>query len=360
MIRHHYIARIANLRTNLVKEGFDAFISNDAVDNAYLTGFCGTTSSLLVTPDVARLIVDFRYIDQARTQAQGVQVILGAGSLDARLAEHLESLKPEHVAFEPDAMLVGRRDDIAAGYGGTLQSHRGICRRLREIKDTTELECIRAASALAEDALEAMFEQLRPGVSERDMAGMLEYEFRRRGAQRAAFDTIILFGENSALPHGMPGDRLLQAGDIVLVDCGCMLDGYCSDLTRTFIFGRIPGDWFVDVYETVRAAQAAAAAAVIDGVAARDVDAAARSHIAGAGYAEHFGHGTGHGVGLEVHESPRLNELSNATLEAGMVITVEPGIYLPGKGGVRIEDLLVVAAAGNDMITMLPRELRIR
>ncbi len=286
-------------------------------------------------------------------------MVLGAGSLDERLVEQLNALNVRRVAFEPDAVSVGRRDDIAARYKGYLVSCRGICRRLREIKDDEEITHLRAATQLAEDALEAMLKQLRPGVSERDMAGLLEYEFRRRGAQRAAFDTIVLFGENSALPHGMPGDRTLQSGDCVLVDCGCMLAGYCSDLTRCFVFDRIPGDWYIDVYETVRAAQAAAVAAVSSGVSCRAVDAEARTRITDAGHGKNFGHGTGHGVGLEVHESPRLNTVSTTTLETGMVVTVEPGIYIPGKGGVRIEDLLAVNPSGCEALTQLPKELRI-
>ena len=207
--------RIAALRDRLGSRECDAFISVDPIDNAYLTGFFGSTSSVLITASMARLICDFRYIEQARAQACGVEVVLGAGSLDERLAEQLNALNVRRIAFEPDAVSVGRRDDIAARFKGGLVPCRGICRRLREIKDDEEISRVRAATQLAEHALEAMLEHLRPGVSERDMAGLLEYEFRRRGAQRAAFDTIVLFGENSALPHGMPGDRPLQSLSLI-------------------------------------------------------------------------------------------------------------------------------------------------
>ena len=221
------------------------------------------------------------------------------------------------------------------------------------------MECIAAATTLAEEALEATLKHLKSGVAERSIAALLEYEFKIRGAQGASFDTIVLFGERSSLPHGKPGDRTLAAGDIVLVDCGCVLDGYCSDLTRTFVFGRIPGDWFGEIYEITRRAQEQALQNVHSSAAAKDVDAGARTIITEAGYGEKFGHGTGHGVGLEVHEAPRLNAESSAVLETGMVVTVEPGIYMPGQGGVRIEDLLVVTDDGSRNFNRLSKELRI-
>jgi Xaa-Pro aminopeptidase len=230
---------------------------------------------------------------------------------------------------------------------------------LRLRKERGEIERIAAATALAEEALEATLEHFVAGVSECAMAGLLEYEFRKRGAQGASFDSIVLFGERSSLPHGRPGDRPLQKGDIVLVDCGCVLDGYCSDLTRTFVFGRIPDNWFSEIYEVTRVAQEEALQAARAGVCARVVDAAARTRIADAGYGDNFGHGTGHGVGLEVHEAPRLNAVSSAVLETGVVVTVEPGIYLPGLGGVRIEDLVVITDDGNSNFNRLPKELRI-
>jgi Xaa-Pro aminopeptidase len=356
---HHYDERIAALRRQLETCGCDAFFSVDPADNAYLTGFFGSTSAVLVTPDTARLLCDFRYQEQAASLNSGIEVVTCSGNLDARLGEHLRDSGAPRAAFDPGAITVARHDTVKTAFTGETVTTAEMCRKLREIKEPSEVERVRAASQLAEAALEQVLSSLKCGMCEYELAASLEYEFRKRGAQRASFDTIVLFGARSSLPHGMPGPNPLKTGDIVLIDCGCVLDGYCSDLTRTFVFGRIPGDWFADIYECVRQAQDNALKAVASGVSARSVDDAARAFIAAAGHGDHFGHGTGHGVGLEIHESPRLSALSEAVLHAGMVVTVEPGIYLPGQGGVRIEDLLVVTENGCDVLTETPKELRI-
>lgn len=359
MQAHQYEQRIVALRNALDASECDAFFSVDPSDNAYLTGFFGSTSAVLVTRETVRLLIDFRYAEQASLLDSGVDVAECTGNLDTRLAEHLAALGAGQAAYDPNAISVARRDHIASFFSGQIKAVPELCRRLREIKEPGEIARMQAASQLAEEALEHVLTRLKPGVRECEMAALLEYEFRKRGAQRASFDTIFLFGARSSLPHGMPGERALETGDIVLADCGCVLDGYCSDLTRTFVFGRIPGEWFADIYECVLRAQCAAVEAVCSGVAARSVDAAARDPITGAGYGERFGHGTGHGVGLEVHESPRLNAQSEAVLAAGMAVTVEPGIYIPGQGGVRIEDLVVVTRDGCTVVTALPKDLRI-
>ncbi len=356
---HHFDKRIAAIQSALSLHDCDAFISVDPTDNAYLTGFFGSASALLITQANALLLCDFRYAEQAAAQTRVATVMQCAGNLDLRLAEKLADAQARRSAFEPDAITVSRHDAIAKKCGSDLVPTPGICRTLRLCKEPGERERIAASAALAEDALETLLACLEPGIHESTAAGQLEFEFRKRGAQCAAFETIVLFGERSSLPHGKPGERALQTGDIVLIDCGCILDGYCSDLTRTFVFGRIPGEWFVEIYEITRIAQQSAVETTRAGVLASDVDAAARDTIAAAGYGERFGHGTGHGVGLEVHEAPRLNAESHTALKAGMAVTVEPGIYLPGRGGVRIEDLIVVTENGNDVLTRLPKELRI-
>ena len=336
----------------------DAFFSVDPIDNAYLTGFFGTTSALLLTASSTLFLCDFRYSEQALAQVDVAEVLECKGNLDVRLAEQMAQLQLQRIAFEPETLSVARYETICSQCGGMLVSAAGICRNLRIRKDVLEVERLAAAQSLAEEALEATVKELRAGVTECSIAARLEYEFRLRGAQAASFDTIVLFGERSSLPHGKPGDRRLTAGDVVLIDCGCILDGYCSDLTRTFIFGRIPGDWFSEIYEITRVAQKKALLAARAGVSAREVDAAARGTISAADFGDNFGHGTGHGVGLEVHEAPRLNAGSEAVLETGMAVTVEPGIYLPGRGGVRIEDLIVITADGNRNLNHLSKELR--
>jgi len=313
----------------------------------------------LITGQSAKFLCDFRYIEQASAQVNNAEVLECKGNLDVRLAEQVEQHQLKRIAFEPETFSVSRYETIKTHCGGELVAASGICRDLRLCKSPSEIKCIGAAQTLAEDALEATLEKIKPGVTECSIAALLEYEFRLRGAQGASFDTIALFGERSSLPHGKPGNRTLTMGDIVLIDCGCILDGYCSDLTRTFVFGRIPGDWFSEIYEITRIAQEKALQAIRAGAHAREVDAVARTTIMEAGYGDNFGHGTGHGVGLEVHEAPRLNAESEAVLETGMAVTVEPGIYLPGHGGVRIEDLIVVTDDGSSNLNRLSKELRI-
>lgn len=355
----HYPRRLDNLRNKLRENDCDAFFSIDPMDNAYLTGFFGSTSAVMVTLESARLLCDFRYAEQASSLDSGVEVVECTGDLDRRLGEQLRDAGPEQAAFDPGTLTLARFEKVQDAFRQPVSPVAGICRTLREIKEPGEIERISGASQLAEAALEEVLKTLKEGMREQEFAALLEYEFRKRGARRASFDTIALFGARSSLPHGVPTDKPLEIGDIVLIDCGCVLDGYCSDLTRTFVFGRIPGNWFLDVYECVRQAQEAAVLSVCAGARTKAVDSVARTPITQAGFGDRFGHGTGHGVGLEVHEDPRLNTQSEAVLEAGMVVTVEPGIYLPGEGGVRIEDLVTVTEEGCIVLTKTSKELRI-
>lgn len=352
--------RLDRLRGAMAAAGGDAFVSLSPPANEYLSGFRGSTSAVLVTADTAALLCDFRYIEQAGAQAAGWEVSEVEGALEARAGEWLAGAGCRTALFEPARLTVAQHDSLRAASGSAaLTAAPGLVDRLRETKDAGEIAKMREATRVAEEALETVLAGLRPGVTERETAARLEHEFMLRGAQKASFDTIVLFGARSSLPHGVPGPKPLEKGDIVLVDCGCVVDSYCSDLTRTAVFGNIPGSWFEEIHACVHAAQAAALRAVRAGVPAAEVDAAARDIIVRAGYGDRFGHGTGHGVGLEIHESPRLNKTSPAVLGAGMAVTVEPGIYLPGQGGVRIEDLVVVTEDGCGVLNRLPKELQV-
>ena len=352
--------RLHNLRKAFPTYGGNAFVSFDPVTNEYLSGFRGTTSAVIVTAQEAFLLVDFRYIEQAGKQAcPDWQVVEISGIPEHRTGEWLNKLHADVILYEPDRITVNRMNLLDSMADGRLKQAPALVSGLREFKDAEELVRLRRAGKVGETALMNTIQQTHEGMTEQEFAARLEYEFKRLGAQRTSFDSIVLFGARSSLPHGMPGDTPLREGDILLVDCGCMVDGYCSDLTRTFIFGRICDTWFEEIYECVREAQLAALQSVRAGVRAVDVDAIARDIITKAGYGERFGHGVGHGVGLEIHENPRLNTQSTAILAAGMVVTVEPGIYLPGKGGVRIEDLLVVTEDGYELLTTLPKELQV-
>jgi Xaa-Pro aminopeptidase len=256
-------------------------------------------------------------------------------------------------------MKVSALRGVEKKYKGRTEPVEELVAGLKAVKESGEVEAIRAALALSEGILTDMLVRLEPGMPEREAAALFEYEFKRRGASGASFDTIALFGPRSSLPHGAPGDTPLEPGDTVLFDFGCRLNGYCSDLTRTCCFATIPGPWFAEVYDLTLTAQRLAIEAARPGMGCRELDSVARKLIADAGHGEHFGHGLGHGVGIEIHESPRLNPHSDTVLEPGMVVTVEPGIYLPGRGGVRIEDVIVITEDGCEVLSTFPKELRI-
>lgn len=352
-------ARLGALRQRLANEGADAFLSIAPPDNQYLTGFSGSTSAVLVSAEHKVFFCDFRYTEQAAQEVAGYPVEQVDGPLLPALAGRLVQWQAKSVTYDPANLTVAQLTLLQKTLGGVLKPLAGPVLELRTTKVSGEVDAVRAASALAEGVLADLLPTLRAGVTERDVAARMEYEFKCRGAQGASFDSIVLFGARSSLPHGKPGDRALQSGDIVLMDFGCRMDGYCSDLTRTYAFGRIPGEWFGTIYDLVLTAQEAALRAIRPGMRCCAVDAVARDIISKAGYGNHFGHGLGHGVGIEIHEEPRLRRDSDVVLEEGMVVTVEPGIYLPGQGGVRIEDLVVVVEGGCELLSHAPKGLRV-
>ncbi len=230
---------------------------------------------------------------------------------------------------------------------------------LRMVKDSQEIQYIREACKITEASVFNCLSLLKEGVTEREISTKIDHEFRMQGADGPAFETIVLFGKNSSLPHGKPGDRCLSIGDIVLIDCGCIYKGYCSDLTRTFVYGVIPSTWFTDIYNIVLTAQLNALSALKPGKKTNEIDQIARYYISGKGMEAYFRHGLGHGVGLEIHELPRLNTDSSFILREGFVVTIEPGIYKPNKGGVRIEDTVLITENGYERLTTSPKELTV-
>ncbi len=355
--------RIERLRKAMYESGCDAFFSVSPPDNQYLSGFQADfgeiSSGILLTASDALFLTDSRYTEQAREQVQCHAVEQIKGDLLARAGECLAILGATLAAYNPAALTVDELDRLLGAWPGETVREKTLVSELRALKSDPEIGAIREASRIAEGVLADLVPTLAAGETEAEFAARMESEFRKRGASGVAFPTIVLFGERSSLPHGRPSDRPLRIGDIVLVDCGCRRAGYCSDLTRTFTFGTIPGAWFEEIYDVVFRAQRAALEAIRAGVPCSDVDAVARRIISGAGYGDQFGHGLGHGVGIEIHEGPRLNPTSDAILAEGMIVTVEPGIYLPGKGGVRIEDLVVVTRDGCEVLTESSKELRV-
>ncbi len=338
----------------------DMLLVTDLINVRWLTGFTGSNAAAVVGREGSRrFVTDFRYLTQSAEQVDpawereiAVDLLAGVvkglpGSGDLRLA-----FDDAHMSVKDHGRLAGM---VRAGI--ELVPAGGAIEALRAVKDADELEAIRAAARLADDALTEVLGRGLVGRTESDVALDLEFTMRRMGAQAASFPPIVAAGEHGALPHASPRDVAIPAGTLVVVDWGAQLDGYASDCTRTYATGDIdPRDG--QVYELVLRAQEAALAAVRPGPTGREVDAVARSIIDAAGHAEHFGHGLGHGVGLDVHEGPRLSKQGDAALAAGMVVTVEPGVYVPGAVGVRIEDLVIVTDDGAEVVSSLPKELQ--
>lgn len=355
--------RLGRLREGYARLGCDAFFSVSPPNNQYLTGFLSSfieiSSVLIVTDNEALFLTDSRYTEQAEAQVSGCEVIEIKGDQLLRCGERLSDLGVKKAAYDPATLTIDEMSRFQTACKAEVVADKTLVSTMRMIKSPEEITALRAASELAEGVLADLLPTLEEGLTERELAAQFEYEFKKRGASGASFDTIALFGPRSSLPHGEPGGTCVKAGDVILLDFGCRYAGYCSDLTRTYGFGTIPGAWFEEVYSLVLAAQMIALEAVRAGVTCREVDATARNLIAEGGYGAYFGHGLGHGVGIEIHEAPRLNPESEVVLEEGMVVTVEPGIYLPGQGGVRIEDLIVVTGDGCDILSSAPKELRV-
>lgn len=349
-------ARADRLAALAAGRGLDALLVTGAVNVRWLTGFTGTSGLAAVGDGLRAFVTDFRYVEQAAAQATEFD----RHRCERELADVLPALLDGRVRIgfdDADLSVKAHRDLAGRLPGAELVPAGGLAEELRAVKDPEEIAAIRAAAQLADAAFEATIADGLIGRAEADVARALEDEMRRRGAQRPSFDSIVAAGAHGALPHAVPRPAAIPAGSLVVIDWGAELDGYCSDCTRTVAAGEI-GPEDAEVYELVRAAQSAALAAVAPGASGRAVDAVARDLIGAAGHGERFGHGLGHGVGLEVHEAPRLSKASEATLAPGNVVTVEPGVYLPGRLGVRIEDLVAVTADGHDVLSSLPKGLR--
>ncbi|BBX60954.1 X-Pro dipeptidase [Mycobacterium saskatchewanense] len=332
----------------------------------YLSGFTGSNGALLVFGDEreAVLATDGRYRTQAAEQAPGLEI-----AIERAVARHLAGRAAEagvrKLGFESNVVTVDGFDALTGELeekqaGTELVRAAGTVEALREIKDAGEVALLRLACEAADAALTDLVARggLRPGRSEREVARELESLMLDHGADAISFETIVAAGANSAIPHHRPTDAALADGDFVKIDFGALVAGYHSDMTRTFVLGRA-ADWQLEIYQLVADAQRAGREALRAGASLREVDAAARRLIADAGYADNFGHGLGHGVGLQIHEAPGIGATSAGTLLAGSVVTVEPGVYLPGRGGVRIEDTLAVGeeTAAPELLTRFPKEL---
>lgn len=351
------MSRADRVSARLAERGLDALLVTDAADLRYLTGFTGSNGYAVVGAGLRRFVTDFRYVERARTEVadfdreQGPREILGAladgwpvgsfrlgfddADVSVRAHGRLRDTLPERIEL------------VAAG---------DVVEAERAVKEPLEIERLQAAAALADEVYGWVVQRGLVGRTERAVAVALEHRMRELGADGPSFDSIVASGELGALPHAEPRDVEIPRDTLVTLDIGARLDGYCSDCTRTLATGDLP-DATLEAYDLVRQAQLAGLDAVTAGTGGREADSAAREVIGDAGHAEHFGHGLGHGVGLEIHEAPRLSQRSDSVLASGNVVTVEPGVYLPGQFGVRIEDLVVVTDTACRILTSVPKEL---
>ncbi len=307
--------------------------------------------------DRSLLITDGRYIQQADQETQDFEVVALAGNMWEQVAGLLQETSCTSLGIESDHLNYQQYLQLQKALGSLpIQPFSGLIERLRSVKDDTEVAAIKSAVALVDKVFPWLQRQLQPGKKEAEIALELEYQLKKQGAKELAFKIILAAGENSALPHFVPTERCLHPGDLVLLDCGVTVDGYCSDFSRTMLIGAQEQQWHREIYHAVLMAQQRGIQAIREGVNASAVDQEVRETIASYGYAEYFTHSTGHGVGLEVHERPVISKMSEDVLKAGMVVTVEPGIYLPGRGGVRIEDMVLVTSAGCEVLTSSPKE----
>ncbi len=350
--------RLSRCRRRLKATGAGAFLISNHADYFYLTGFTGEESAVLITPREVHLITDGRFTEEIKHEAPWARTWLRRGFLNDEIVKACKELKVRKLAVQPGHFTIGDHAELKKQNKATrLIVAPPIVRAMRRLKDEDEIAILRKAIRIAEEGYAAMLSTIRAGQTELEMAARLEYEMKRRGASSPAFPTICAEGPNAAVPHARPGLRKVKRGSAVLFDWGARVQHYCSDLTRVVFFGSIPRR-LGEIYRIVLDAQLAGIDAVKPGRRMCDVDAAARKVITDAGFGDAFNHGLGHGLGLDVHEPPSLSFRSKDPLEPGMVVTVEPGIYVPGLGGVRIEDDVLVTPKGRRVLTNLDKSLQ--
>ncbi|MTH52367.1 M24 family metallopeptidase [Bacillus mangrovi] len=348
---------LEKLRNSFSETGIQAMLITSEYNRRYITGFTGSAGVALVSDTKAIFITDFRYTEQAAKQAGGFEIVQHSGPIMKEAAEQVKKLGITKLGFEQDHLTFSQHRQYAEAMAGTeLIPVSGAVEKLRLIKSPAEIKILKEAAGIADAAYAHILHFVRPGLKEIDVANELEFFMRKNGAASSSFDIIVASGYRSALPHGTASEKVIESGDFITLDFGAYYKGYCSDITRTFAAGE-PSDKMKEIYSIVLEAQLRAMNGIKAGMTGREADALTRDLITEKGYGDHFGHSTGHGLGLEVHEGPALSHRSDTVLEPGMVVTVEPGIYLAGIGGVRIEDDTVVTEDGNESLTSSPKEL---
>ncbi|NGP43594.1 aminopeptidase P family protein [Bacillaceae bacterium SIJ1] len=351
------MSRLAKLQNALKQHSIEAMVITNPSNRRYISHFTGTAGVVFVTQNEGMLLTDFRYTEQARAQVSELEIIQYQSTLHDEVAKKAKALGVKEVAFEKTYLTYQQFEQYRQALSDiSFVGVAGVIEPLRRQKEADEIRILEEAGQIADAAFEHILTVLRPGVSELEISNELEFFMRKQGADSSSFDTIVASGKRSALPHGVASDKIIEQGDMVTLDFGAYYQGYCSDITRTIAIGE-PNEKLKDIHHIVLTAQKAALSAIRPGETTASVDDVARSIIAEAGYGAAFGHSTGHGIGLEVHEGPSLSGKSQEVLAPGMVVTVEPGIYVPDLGGVRIEDDVLVTEDGGRRLTHSNKEL---
>lgn len=350
--------KLAKLRSALEEKGIDALLITNGHNRRYMTGFTGTAGVAIVSKSDAVFITDFRYTEQAASQIKDFRIVKHEKTLIEEVATQVAQMGIQTLGFEKEDLTYSSFELYKQAIKADLVPVAGFVEKIRLIKNDEEISIIKAACRIADEAYEHIVTYIKPGMTELEVSNELEFFMRKRGATSSSFDTIVASGVRSALPHGVASDKVIEVGDFVTLDFGAVYNGYISDTTRTVAVGE-PSEQLKEIYQVVLDSQLLALEKVKPGMTGKEADAIARDYIASKGYGEAFGHSLGHGIGLEVHEGPGLSFRSDIVLEPGMVITIEPGIYLPNIGGVRIEDDALVTENGLEKLTHSTKELLI-
>ncbi len=350
------MSRLSKLQAVLKEKDLDALLVTSTYNLRYVSNFTGSTGLALVTKDQAFFVTDFRYTQQAAAEAKGFEIRRNIGPIFEEVKKIAEEQNIVKLGFEDAYVSFKNYDELETLLESDLIPASGIIEELREVKDEEELNIIKRACEIADAGFKYILDYIKPGVSEIEIANRLDFYMRDLGATSVSFDTIVASGHRSAMPHGVASEKLIGNNEFVTLDFGCYYKGYVSDMTRTVSVGE-PSEKLKEIYNVVLEAQLKVNEQAKAGMTGIEVDNIARDHITAHGYGDNFGHSTGHGIGLEVHEGPSASQKGNKALVPGNIITNEPGIYLDGIGGVRIEDDLYITENGNEILTFSPKEL---
>lgn len=348
--------KINKLRADFKENGIDGMLITNPFNRRYMSNFTGTTGVVLISEEKAVFITDFRYIEQATKQCEGYEIVENKGPIQEKIAEEVKRLGITKLGIEQDDVTYGLYKVYEKLINAQLVPLSGIVEKIRLIKNEQEIKILKEAADIADAAFKHILDFIKPGITELEVSNELEFYMRKIGATSSSFDTIVASGYRSAMPHGVASEKVIEKGDFVTLDYGAYYKGYCSDITRTISVGE-PDKKLKEIYYVVLEAQLKGIEEFKPGLSGKEADSITRDYITSKGYGDYFGHSTGHGVGLEIHEGPTLSSRSGNILKPGMVVTCEPGIYLPGLGGVRIEDDLVITDKGNELLTHSAKEL---